>query len=416
MREVNGLFQTGEILAGTFEIRGVLGAGGMGQVFDAHDRVLNRRVAIKAHWPHLHAFPVQKEAQALAAIRHPSVVTVHSVGRHRDVDFIVMERILGTTLADHIEKRRGAGPIPVAEAVEVLLRLAEGLRAVHEAGIAHRDVKPANVILGARDRLVLTDFGIFLPQFDAVDADVAPGTADYMAPEAISRTVARGAAHLVDIYAFGIVAFELLAGRRPFVAPNVQGIIEKQLYEVPPSIGAVRPDVPAYIASVIDATLHKDPGERPPSMEAITAALRPRTSDAPERRPISVLIAEDEPTMANVLEDLIGDVVPDATVRVARDGNAVLAYVRQSQPDLLLLDLGLPSMNGIELCMHLRGGGIAPQTSIVALSAAAQPRDVAVLRQLGITNFIRKGGDWLDRVESAVLNTRASSPTSVKAE
>lgn len=407
---MGGVFQLGEVLADTFEIRGVLGSGGMGQVFDAHDRVLNRRVAIKAHWPYLDAFPIFKEAQALAAIRHPSVVTVHSVGRHRDINFIVMERILGATLADRIEKRRRSGPFPIDDAVDILLRLAEGLRAVHEAGIAHRDVKPANIILGARDRLVLTDFGIFLPQFDAIDGDVAPGTADYMAPEAISRTVARGAAHLVDVYAFGVVAFELLTGRRPFIAPTVQGIVEKQLYATPPPVASIRGDVPQSVAFVIDAALNKDPGERPPSMEVIAEGLRSRTSHVPKRRPISVLIAEDEPAMASVLADLIGDVAPEADVRVARDGNAVLAHVRQSQPDLLLLDLGLPAMNGIELCMHLRGDSIAPQTSIVALSAAAQPRDVEVLRQLGITNFIRKGGDWLDRVEAAVLNTRAPSP------
>lgn len=408
MPKTGGLFRDGELLAGTFEVRAVLGSGGMGQVYDAHDRVLNRRVAIKAHWPHLRAFPIQKEAQALAAIRHPSVVTVHSVGRHRDIDFIVMERILGATLADHIDKRRAAGPFPIDEAIDILARLAEGLRAVHEAGIAHRDVKPGNVMLAPRERLVLTDFGIFQPQFDVVDGDVAPGTADYMAPEAISRRVARGEAHLVDVYAFGILAFEMLAGRRPFEGDSVMAIVGKQLYESPPPIASVRRDTPAHVAAIVDAALHKDPGERPATMELVLAGLRARAPERPSKRPLSVLIAEDEPAMASVLEELISDVAPDADVRVARDGNAVLAHVRQSQPDLMLLDLGLPSMNGVELCMHLRGNGMAERTSIVALSAAAQPNDVALLRQLGVRSFIRKGGDWLDRVEAAVLGTRST--------
>ena len=121
-----------------------------------------------------------------------------------------------------------------------------------------------------------------------------------------------------------------------------------------------------------------------------------------------MLIGEDDRAIADVLEDFVSEVAPDSTVRVARDGNAVLAHVRQSPPDLLLLDIGLPSMNGIELCMYLRGAGLAPQTDIVALSAAAQPRDVAILQQLGIRSFIRKGDDWLDRVEDAVHKSRSS--------
>lgn len=141
-------------------------------MFDAHDRSLNRRVALKAHWPHLHAFPISTEAQALAAI-----------------DFIVMERIVGTTLADRIT-RSAPDSFPVAEATDLFARLADGLSAVHEAGIAHRDVKPANIMLAARDRLVLTDFGIFLPE----SSTRAPTTC--RAPRGVPAQVSRGSAPL----------------------------------------------------------------------------------------------------------------------------------------------------------------------------------------------------------------------------
>lgn len=142
-------------------------------------------------------------------------------------------------------------------------------------------------------------------------------------------------------------------------------------------------------------------------MQSIAATLRAPSTSARPPRPISVLIAEDEPSIARVLEDFVTDLAPDALVRVARTGEAALAHVRQAQPDLLLLDIGLPAMNGMELCMHLRGGDLARNTSIVAISASAQPRDLALLRQLGIKTFIRKGGDWLDRVEDAVATARA---------
>jgi len=404
------LFSLGDVIAENFEIRAVLGSGGMGQVFDAHDRLLNRRVAIKAHWPHLHTFPIHKEAQALAAIRHPSVVTVHSVGTHRGVEFMVMERILGTTLAEHLDRRWAHGPYPIDEAIEILARLADGLRAVHDAGLAHRDVKPANVMLAPGGRLVLTDFGIYLAEFSAQDAESAPGTADYMAPESIARVVVRGAAYLADVYAFGVLAFELVTGRRPFAAPSADAILEKQLREPAPRVASLRSDVPPRLAALIEAALQKDPAERPQSMEQIASMLRARDIACRPVRPIDVLIAEDDRTIADILEEFVGDSVPGANVRVARDGEAVLAYVRQSQPDLLLLDLGLPSMNGIELCMYLRGAGLAHETSIVAVSASAVAPDKALLTRLGIDGYIRKGNDWLDRIGQVLTRTRPSAP------
>lgn len=403
-RVLNALFGIGDVLADQYEIRGVLGSGGMGQVFDAHDRALNRRVAIKAHWPHLTAFPIRKEAQALAAIRDPAVVTVHALAKHDGIDLLIMERISGMTLADRLERTT---TLPLAEATDILARLADALAIVHAAGIAHRDVKPANIMLAPRGRLVLTDFGIFLPEFDGAEGD-SMGTADYMAPEAIQRNVARGGAYLVDVYAFGVVAFEVLTGRRPFVASKMHDLLHKQLCEAPVPVSSLRADVPRDLEALVEATLQKDPGERPPSMESIAAIIRSMKQNRSERA-ISVLIAEDDRTLADALEGFVAEIAPDSTVRVARDGTAVLAHLRQSPPDLLLLDLGLPAINGVELCMQLRGDRIAQNTRIVALSAAARQKDVALLAQLGINTFIRKGNDLLDRVESVVRDTRISA-------
>src|SRR5438105_912579 len=130
------IFNVGEVLSEMYEIRSVIGSGGMGQVYEAQDVVLNRRVAIKAAWPHIGGTPLRREAQAMAAIRHSSMVTVHLMARHRGIDYLVMERIYGVSLEAHLAQRRGADErFTVQETLDVLIALAEGLSAVHRAGV-----------------------------------------------------------------------------------------------------------------------------------------------------------------------------------------------------------------------------------------------------------------------------------------
>src|SRR5579883_193649 len=146
----------GDVLGGIYELREQIGMGGMGIVFEAHDRLLNRQVAIKVAWRPHPDYTLRKEGQALAAIRHPSMVTVHAMGEHRGLEYLVMERVTGVTLERHVRDRFTEGAPPtVAEAVSLLAKIADGLAAVHEAGISHRDVKPGNVMLAPRGRIVL---------------------------------------------------------------------------------------------------------------------------------------------------------------------------------------------------------------------------------------------------------------------
>ena len=151
--QVPSLFGIGEVLGEAYEIRALLGQGGMGQVFDAYDRNLSRRVAIKANFPEVPQ-SVRNEAQALAAVHHPGVVGVYALGTHGGVDYMVMEHVAGVTLAHHLERLED---IPLAERVDLLIAIADGLAAIHRAGISHGDVKPENILLSASGRLVLTD-------------------------------------------------------------------------------------------------------------------------------------------------------------------------------------------------------------------------------------------------------------------
>jgi serine/threonine protein kinase len=208
-------FTVGEVLSNTYEIRGILGAGGMGVVYEALDRALNRQVAIKISLLQGPEFSLRHEGQALAAIRHPSLVAVYGLFEHRGIEYMVMERVRGVTL-DEVLRQKSAKQemLPMNEALDLLIAIADGLSAIHGAGIAHRDIKPANLMVVPGGRIIFTDFGLFAPQFEKV-ARVA-GSPEYMAPEAIRSNVQAGRAHLVDLYAFGIVMFQVLVGWVPF--------------------------------------------------------------------------------------------------------------------------------------------------------------------------------------------------------
>lgn len=226
------VFQIGDLVGDTYEIRSLLGEGGMGQVYEAFDQRLNRIVAIKVAWPTVDATSVRKEARALAAIRHPCVIAVYAAGEHKGTEYIVMERLLGETLQTHIRRRVSAGkPFSFPDAIDILIHVAEGLAVVHKAGIAHRDVKPDNVMLAPGDRTVLMDFGVFVPEFEAAQHSGASGSPAYMAPETISGTVSDGGGFLVDVYAFGVLAFELLTGELPFASDAARGVDEAPVGE-----------------------------------------------------------------------------------------------------------------------------------------------------------------------------------------
>jgi serine/threonine-protein kinase len=273
-RAASPLVEIGELVAETWEIRSLIGAGGMGQVWEAFDRFLQRIVAIKIA-PGGEAPGLRAEAQALAAIRHPGLVTVHAGGVHRNFEYVVMERIFGVDLAEHIARRRRASrPPTLVEALEVLAPLADALAAVHRAGIAHRDVKPENVILAPGGRVVLADFGVFLPEFEFARSSVRSGSPAYMAPETIRGDVGAGGGYLVDVYAFGVLSYELFAGSLPFSGASSADYYLAHLGVKPQPLRALRPDVPTGLDAMIGSCLEKDPHDRPPSMDDVAFQLR----------------------------------------------------------------------------------------------------------------------------------------------
>jgi serine/threonine protein kinase len=401
------IFAIGETLGRVYEIRRVLGSGGMGQVLEAHDHALDRRVAIKASWPDLGLPPLREEARAMAALRHPTLVTVHGLGVHRGIDYIVMERIYGVSLGDLLEQRLSNDqPFGVKEAVAILKSVAEGLAVVHGAGIAHRDVKPGNIMLTPDNRVVLMDFGLFLPEVQMTRADLVAGSPPYMAAEALTGDLLPGSGPLVDIHALGVTAFELLTGRLPRSGATLQMLYESH-HDPVPDVRKYRPDVPKRLAELITEMMAEAPGRRPQSAEQVGWQLSASVESVAPKKAHGirrVLIVEDDASLAKLMALYVRRALGNhVEVVVAADGEKAVAALHKSAPDVMLLDLHMPKMNGIEVCMYMRGAHVAEDCHVILVSAGAQEHDRQLLSQLGIRHFLTKGGDLGARLSEILV-------------
>jgi len=244
-----------------------LGAGGMGDVYLAQDTSLNRYVAVKI-LPRKHTANADRlgrflrEAQVASILNHPNVLTIHEVGEQDGTHFIVTEYVDGETLS-HI---MGQGRIPISEAVRIAIGILEALAAAHEYWIVHRDIKPDNIML-RRDRYVkVLDFGLaklsepgeLSDQFETKPGAL-PGSVRYVSPERLRGEAADPRA---DLFSLGIVMFEMIAERGPFEGKNIVDIIQSILRAEPPSLQAIREDVPEELDLIVRKLLEKDPAVR----------------------------------------------------------------------------------------------------------------------------------------------------------
>ncbi|MGW0445821.1 serine/threonine-protein kinase, partial [Streptosporangium sandarakinum] len=279
----------GTTLAGRYRLDTRIGAGGMGEVWRGEDTVLARTVAVKVLLPGRTDDPgflvrFQGEARAMATINHPGVVDVYDYGVHEvpgagATAYLVMKFVDGEPL-DRLLSRLGS--IAPGPAMELISQAASALQAVHDQGIVHRDIKPGNLLVRPDGMLVLTDFGI--ARSDAAsrltDAGMVLGTAAYCAPEQAEGAPVTPA---VDIYALGVVAYECLAGQRPFDGDTPVTIALKHIREAPPPLP---PHIPPAIRALVEQALSKDPARRFPSAAAMSAAARQAGQLGPETGPM----------------------------------------------------------------------------------------------------------------------------------
>jgi serine/threonine protein kinase/Tfp pilus assembly protein PilF len=270
---------------GAYEIVAPLGAGGMGEVYRARDVRLGRDIALKVLPEALardadHLARFEREARTVASLNHPNIVTLHSVEDVDGIRFLTMELVEGQSLANLITP----GGLPLDSALDMAIAIADALMAAHEQRVVHRDLKPANVMVTRAGWVKVLDFGLAKPVREATQVDtqgmtvealstrgLVVGTAPYMAPEQILGGAVDAR---TDLFAFGVLLYELLAGRRPFTAPTPMATIAAIFNQAPEPLGRLRADLPPGVGRIVSHCLEKDPSERPQTALALSNELR----------------------------------------------------------------------------------------------------------------------------------------------
>ncbi len=263
------------IIDGRYRLLDKVGDGGMAEVWRAQDTVLGRIVALKILRPQYSNDPdfvarFRREAQAAANLIHPNIVNVFDIGQAGDRHYIVMEYVDGRSLKDLI---RDEGVLSVSRALDLGIQVATAVAHAHHAGIIHRDIKPQNALVTADGRVKVTDFGIAraISAASATETGVVLGTAHYLAPE---QAAGKPTTPASDVYALGVVLYEMLTGRTPFDADSSVGVALKHLQEEPPPIQQLNPRIPATVAAVVKRAMAKDPAQRYQDAGALADALR----------------------------------------------------------------------------------------------------------------------------------------------
>jgi serine/threonine-protein kinase len=275
------------MLGGRYRIVAPVGRGGMGEVYRADDLTLGQPVALK-FLPHelshdrtrLEYF--YNEVRLSRQVSHPNVCRVHDIGEMDGQPFLSMEFVDGGDLAGLL---RRIGRLPPDKGVEIARQLCAGLQAAHDQGVLHRDLKPANVMLDSHGQVRITDFGLArLADQSLAAADVGAGTPNYMAPEQLAgkEVTVRS-----DIYALGLVLFEIFTGKRALKPRALAGFVNTQEDPTPPSVSSQVSDIDPLVERVIQRCLEKDPRKRPPSALAVAAAL-------PGGNPVAAALAAGE--------------------------------------------------------------------------------------------------------------------------
>jgi tRNA A-37 threonylcarbamoyl transferase component Bud32 len=304
---------TKPLLAGRYELRSLVGEGGIADVYSAFDRVLRRKVAVKVLREDMASDRrvvgrFRREARAAASLGHPNIVSLHDVGGEGEVPFMVMELIPGETLSDVIWRE---APLPAERTAEIGAMVADALAFAHQRGIVHQDVKPANIMLSPTGQVKVLDFGIAgaLAWTSVSGAGELMGTAEYVSPEQARGLSLDGRS---DIYSLGVVLYEMLTGRPPFEAESAEAVARMHVQEEPLPARRVRPELPVALEDIVMRCLAKDPKARYQRAAQLAADLRRFQAS---KRGITAILPPSRTT-----DELDPDLRPGRSGRPGRQG------------------------------------------------------------------------------------------------
>jgi serine protease Do len=373
------------LLQNRYRILESVGRGGMGEVYRAHDPRLDRIVAVKTLSQALTSDDsfiarFEHEARTVAGLSHAGIVPIYDVGQDQGIPFLVMKYIEAGSLADLIKR---GDDLPLEQKVGILEQMAAAIDYAHGRGLVHRDVKPANILLGNNVEAYLTDFGLVKAEdINLTMPGQVMGTPAYMAPEQI---VGEAISPATDIYSLGVVAYELLGGRAPFQG-SMTSVFDGHVRREPPSLLELNPALPAAVEAVIRQALAKDPQLRPARATSFVAALRRSLAGSVTARPVGAGTAThmEPPAWAATPESTTP--APQATASPPSTPGGSPPAAEKSRASWLLGGLAtalamcvcsIVAVSGLGLLSWFQDDALLPTISGTAVADVAELSDVA---------------------------------------